>query len=411
MVVPLLPKFLHTTNCPMCGAPADGNGWSLSGCRPWAIYTCTAGHSFIAELPTGHAYIHRLHFSPATNELVGDLSGFLPSDFARYHRFPDDRPLSMDVSKVKPSLHASAVIINCLDFIYGHSLLKLLNLSRFVKLFPQDDLIVIVPSSLKWLVPPTAAEIWSVDWEWERGKVHNPFLDSCISKIVGDYGEVRLARLDPHPHPLDIDIGLHEIPSFDRATWAKATPQVTIVLRDDRPWGQLRWFESVPGVRRLFWTTGIGRQVQRIRVHRLMRLIRRSVPLTSFSIIGIGRRIRTRPGAKDLRERNFPTPFTEREWLRICSESQVVIGIHGSHMLLPSCAAGSTIDLIPKERLGNIWQDLLVNAADSREALLYYRSLPITSSANTTAAVAVSLLTEMPSMLNRLGVKRSQQSL
>ncbi len=77
----------------------------------------------------------------------------------------------------------------------------------------------------------------------------------------------------------------------------------------------------------------------------------------------------------------------EKEICRVYSQSRLVIGLHGSNMLLPSAHAGMTIDLID-ERWGNFAQDILYQESDPRMASFRYRFLPYQTSNDTLAFIA-----------------------
>jgi hypothetical protein len=93
------------------------------------------------------------------------------------------------------------------------------------------------------------------------------------------------------------------------------------------------------------------------------------------------------------------TTGLERNWCRMYSASHLVIGVHGSNMLIPSGLAGAVIDLIPDERWGNIMQDILFQRGDQRGTLYRYRFLPLQASAETVAGIARSMLLSFPDML------------
>ncbi|MET0626704.1 MAG: hypothetical protein ABW250_27475, partial [Pyrinomonadaceae bacterium] len=64
----------------------------------------------------------------------------------------------------------------------------------------------------------------------------------------------------------------------------------------------------------------------------------------------------------------------ERGWCERYAASHVVVGVHGSNMLLPSAHAGGVVELIGPERWGNFTQDVLFREArDCRETLFRYR--------------------------------------
>ena len=64
---------------------------------------------------------------------------------------------------------------------------------------------------------------------------------------------------------------------------------------------------------------------------------------------------------------------------QVYAESRLVIGVHGSNMLLPSGHAGMTLDLMPDDRWGNFGQDISDQEEDVRLSSFRYRFLPISS--------------------------------
>jgi hypothetical protein len=88
---------------------------------------------------------------------------------------------------------------------------------------------------------------------------------------------------------------------------------------------------------------------------------------------------------------------TERRWCEEYAASHLVIGIHGSSMLLPSAHAGGVLELLPPDRLGNLGQDLLVRG-DVRDALARYRFVDQQTSPDDVAKAAHSFITEYPEL-------------
>ena len=57
----------------------------------------------------------------------------------------------------------------------------------------------------------------------------------------------------------------------------------------------------------------------------------------------------------------------------VYSESRMVVGVHGSNMLLPTAHAGMAVDLMPRDRWGNLAQDNLMR--DNNLQMMQYRSV------------------------------------
>jgi hypothetical protein len=119
---------------------------------------------------------------------------------------------------------------------------------------------------------------------------------------------------------------------------------------------------------------------------RLASRLRRRWPALDLAIIGRASPGRLPGWIKDWR-RVSVDERTERMWCERASASDLVVGVHGSHLLLPSALAGATFELMPEERWGNFLQDLLISTEDPRETLLRYRVLPCAISPNTLAEI------------------------
>ena len=126
----------------------------------------------------------------------------------------------------------------------------------------------------------------------------------------------------------------------------------------------------------------------------VVRQVQRHVPDAQFVAIGLGRSHRLPTSIRDLRTTKI-TQDDERTWLAEYARSRVVIGVHGSHMLLPSAFAGAVVDLLPPRKLSNIAQDLIVTSSTESEPklnLFRYRILPDSVGADVVSEVIVSLL-------------------
>jgi hypothetical protein len=110
---------------------------------------------------------------------------------------------------------------------------------------------------------------------------------------------------------------------------------------------------------------------------RLARQAQQVIPNLRVVIVGLGRTGSFPKEFVDLRQASM-TAVSERLWCAEYARSHVVLGVHGSNMLLPSALAGAVVDLLPRFKLRNITQDLIIR--DEREpklCLFRYRVLPL----------------------------------
>jgi hypothetical protein len=114
-------------------------------------------------------------------------------------------------------------------------------------------------------------------------------------------------------------------------------------------------------------------------VSALAEALRRDWPTLDFAVAGLsgdGGDGAFPAWVRDLRRPSVDED-AERRWCARYAESHVVVGVHGSNMLLPSAHAGAVVELIGPERWGNFTQDILFrDSGDCRELLFRYRFLP-----------------------------------
>jgi hypothetical protein len=374
----------------------------MPGMRNLADLLCAkCGRAFYADLPAGHGLYYPMLLERATG-IVHDkhnvkwFSNWLRDSYA--NRIES----SIDFHGEDLRSLEQPVLLNCLDTLYGHCLLKLLNAQYYLDHHPELDLIVLVPRFLRWMVPDGAAAIWTIDWPLRRGTEWNDWLAAELHRRISVLSECRLSIGFSHPYPGDYDIErFTRVRPFQVDQWSTSStrPTVTFVWREDRVWRNLRRYERSQGVNE--WLKGkLGLtqdplDEQKERVVALARTLQETFPQVDFAVVGMGQ-----PGGlpgwiADLRTLET-TDRVERAWCERYAQTHVVIGVHGSNMLLPSAHAGAMIELVPGQRWSNLVQDVLPTALDVREAMCRYRFLPLDSSPTTVAEVTTSLFRYVP---------------
>ena len=385
-----IPDADHT--CPYCAISLKANGWHIPGMRNLADLTCPrCGREFYGDLAAGQALYSPMLIEKATGVVhdkwrIGWFADWLRDSYQ--NRVTSH--VGFTVEEFRPPRHA--VLLNCLDRLYGHCLLKLLNAQYYLDHRSDLDLIILVPRFLRWMVPKGPAAIWTVDLPLRQGTEWNDWLATEIKRRVESLETCWLSVGFSHPHPADYSIerftGVRPFPVDD---WSRHSeqPMVTFVWREDRVWGDsARLHGLAPRLeRRLGWV----RSQQKQRVLRLAMAMQHIAPQIRFSVAGLGR-----PGGlphwiADMRSLEV-TESTERAWCELYAQSHVVIGVHGSNMLLPSAHAGAVVELMPPERWGNMLQDLLLRDTDCREILFRFRIVPISIEPDELAALVVELV-------------------
>ena len=386
-MISLCPKLDVDYKCPECQVALDIKDWYIPGARNLADLECPqCKNEFFGDLPAGQALYTPILINKHTGKIYGPYSG---QWFARWldvsYANRTSVPLAFTVEEFKPP--RNVVLLNCLDVLYGHSLLKLLNAQYYLDHRPDFDLVVIVPKILRWMVPDGVAAIWTIDLPLKRGMEWNDWFAQELKKWVGNFASCWLSLAYSHPPPKYYSIErFTQVKPFNINEWDERIPTITYIWRDDRLWADF-------GIKTPYkWrNSGLGKLVQRKRVFALATRLRKVFPELEFSITGLGKPGGFPPWVKDLRKEKIDEEV-ERTWCKQYAKSHVVIGIHGSNMLLPSAHAGASVELMPPERWGNIIQDILLPVIDSREALYRYRIVPSSISVADLSSIVGSLI-------------------
>jgi hypothetical protein len=290
------------------------------------------------------------------------------------------------------------LLLNCLDLLYGHALLKLLNAQHHLEHDAGFDLVVLVPRYLRWLVPDGVAAVWTVDVPLRRGGLWSDWLAGEVARRLEPAGEAWLSLAVPHPHPSAFRIERFTgVAPFALDAWHAPgrRPTVTYVWRDDRGWSSDGAGRGALLSRVLRRPGGAEGESQAQRVTALAGSLRGRFPALDFGVVGLGEAGGLPDWMADLRT-PAPDAATERAWCARYADSHVVVGVHGSNMLLPSAHAGAVVELVPPDRWGNLTQDLLFPALEPHEAALRFRALPLGAETRDLHDVVASLLVDLP---------------
>jgi hypothetical protein len=369
--------------CPYCRVRLGVRGWHVPGMRNLADLLCPAcGRAFYGDLAAGQALYTPMLLEKATGAVhdahgVEWFAGWLRDSYARRA----DEPVPFDVRE-RRAVTRPVVLLNCLDTLYGHSLLKLLNAQYYLDRRADVDLVLVVPSALAWMAPDGAAQVWSVGLPLRRGTEWNEWLAREVRRRVEAFGHASLGHALSHPRPDEFDIErFTRVEPFPLGEWDARLerPAVTFIWRDDRPW-RAPTGEAPPQrrgrLRRLLASRSRPSGRQDELVSELAETLRRDLPALDFAVAGLaedGGRGGLPGWVGDLRRASLDDD-AERAWCERYAASHVVVGVHGSNMLLPSAHAGGVVELVGPERWGNFTQDVLFrDAGDCRETLFRYR--------------------------------------
>jgi hypothetical protein len=383
-MIQIKPEIRHESDCPYCGKSLIPERVLWQGIHVCAVCRCPAcGAEIIDDLACGHS----LHASCRVDLKAGKL--FLDDIYSRsWFGNPflesllnprEDLEISLTVEIFKE--FKTVVVLNCIDFLYGHSLLKLLNAEAHLDGRDGYGLVVIIPRFLRWMVPSGVAEVWTVNIPLAEARNYYPDLDRLVHQECRRFEEVFLSPAHSHP-------GLFDITRFtgvEKHDFTLPEYRITFIWREDRPWLVSRLW--VRASRRSRAVRFLLLQWQNYKIINLFSRLRKSYSEARFTVAGLGETTSFPPWIDDRRTGRFDDA-TERELCRIYAESRLVIGVHGSNMLLPSAHAGLVIELVPEERWSNFAQDLLIHEEKPLIASYRFRLLPLQTSLRVIARIA-----------------------
>jgi hypothetical protein len=413
-MIPLSPVTQSLHQCVYCLTALEVMGWYMPGMRSLADLRCkTCGREFFGDMATGQALYTPMLLEKKTGEVFDQHNvNWFADWFRESYASRVDSPVPFVVVEQLP-ITRPVVLLNCIDTLYGHSLLKLLNAQYYIDQQPDLDLVVLVSSLLSWMVPKGAAQVWIVDLPLSRGTEWNDWLAREIHRRTGEWDQAFLSVAFPHPHPGDFDIerftGVKPFP-VDEWLQRLERPTVTFVWREDRQWRPPKVGIKARGVARFAGRLHSDRKAledQAQEIIQLARGLQREWPVIDFAVVGIGHPAGFPDWIEDIRKPVLDE-VTEVEWCSRYAASHLVIGAHGSNMLLPSAHAGGFIELLPPERWGNYLQDIFLGQGDVRDTFFRCRFVPASTTAAELSMLAASILRKYPAFTVMMGGESSR---
>lgn len=351
-------------------------------------------------IPTGHAALFSIAFSQKTEKVKYDqnTAAWLAEPLIASIRkgFSVERKITKKVFEPKKEV----ILLNCLDSCYGHVFLKLLNAQDYLRTYPDKGLILLMPSGFQWLLPEGIAELWEVEGKLKDFDQRISNLDLFIKKEIGRFDSVLVSQVPVHPdiHRFDLKAFL-KTDKFDLADFEKKPSQITFILREDRFWlnNRLDVFLQKVAISKGWMNT--LRPYFAWKQNRLFAKLAREIHRLSegkyhFAAAGLGKTGNLPSSIKDQRYAKIDDKV-EKEWCELYATSQVVIGIHGSNMLIPTALSAGFIELLPRHKIYNLTEDI---AMDHKGRYMQFlgRYLDEFSSVKLVATHVVSMISWFP---------------
>lgn len=382
--------------CPDCGCQlSQPHDLIFQGQHVLADIVCTCcDETYYQIYPVGHGAVFpvaftksgkRAHYPEAAKHWMAlPLIRSMVADFS----------VELEIEIIRRAPADSIILLNCLDDCWGHVFQKILNAQRHLEGSPSQGLVILIPENFLWLVPEGIAEVWVVKGKLSDLKKKVDNLNTFVKAQYTRFAQVFLSKANIQPDATKIEMErFAKIPKFDLSSFDKTPTVVTFLWREDRFWHRYAWEEFVFLASVKFGVSAFSKPYflfrQWAKYLLLAKRIKKEFPKATFRVVGLGKR-RGLSFAEDLRVLQ-PNERDEAEWCRIYASSHLVIGVHGSHMLLPTALAAGYIELLPRWKLDRFGEDIAQGYPDRRMQFLG-RTLDGFASVKLVARNAVSML-------------------
>lgn len=335
--------------------------------------------SILESLPVNQSYLEQYSYHEksgilknASNETVN--ANWFSEKLVSISE-PKDDSVEIDITVYKE--YRDVIILNTLDYVYGHSLLYLLNLQRLREKHENLGIIVLVQPMFRWMIKREGiAEIWTVKLAFSEFNYFHSDLSDKINRQLDRFSKVYISS--GHVIPTNESIDIENFTGIRPYNFViePASPSITFIWREDPDRLWIRNFYILKGCKKL----GLSKVLlpfHFLRVLYLFSLIRKKTGNKyRLAVAGLGSFGRMPSYIEDHRIKTF-VEESERKLCTLYSQSILVFGVHGSSMLLPSAHAGMTVSLMPSKRWGNFIEDILYTESDPRVATFQKRVVPI----------------------------------
>ena len=351
--------------CPFCDSGSLNLAENIfQGIHFIGKYNCTTcTKSFFQTLPTGHDLDFPISFDESGELLKTDTDVTLWFVRPLLDSLFKEKRIDVTIEKEVFRQTEDAIILNCLDDCFGHAFAKLWNFPILKARYPNKSIIMFLPKRMRWLVPDGVDEVWSFNASFvDLENLLTNLGDEVRKNLLPRFSSVFASKSSTHLGPGTVDLkAFLKTERFDLNKFGNTPPRITFVLREDRFWHPYRVefflfkvFVKLQLAKNLFvWR-------QNFLVDRAVRRIKKKLANAEFYATGLNRTGKLSSVITDLRMKSLSAE-NERQWCDVYSKSHIVIGVHGSNMLIPSALSGGFIEILPRDKIKHIAEDTLVN--------------------------------------------------
>jgi hypothetical protein len=363
-----------------CGGQYNFSEYLWQGLHVCRKIICDKCNRVIIEsIPVNQSVMEQYRFYPETGTIKNNENKTVTDNWytekLKSIGFPNNEVVELEVKIL--NRFDEVIILNTLDYVYGHSLLFLLNLQRIIENRKTMGIILLVQPMLKWMIPKSdIAEVWTVDLGFNKLNSFYPDLSNKLNQQLVRFKKVYLSK--GHLIPTNRNIEIEKFTGIKPYSFSNepVEPKITFIWREDPDRMWIRNYYLLKGFKKL----GISKLLIPFQYFRLIYfsfLINKKLKRKcSFTVAGLGNTFKLPAYINDQRVRSFDEE-SEKRLCTLYSQSILVIGVHGSSMLLPSVHAGMTISMMPSKRWGNFAEDILFTEQDIRLATFQRRIVPL----------------------------------
>lgn len=304
----------------------------------------SSSKEYIKLLPSDDSVAYTITFDYKSKEIIeGERNWFnepLIEKIDKERVLPQEKVKRIDFSKKK---HNKCIILNLLDYCYGHSLVKLLNVESFYRTYSEThDLFIISFPDVEDYIPQGKFNNCLLDVTFgEIKKIYS--LQAIIEKVREQYGEVDFGVLDAY---LRIEDRKAKAAFYNfygaKENVYRDKKLVTFHYRADngRSWGEKDQRKNVT-----------------VLLTELRNYFSKDVV---FCVIGDKDKNTFPEWVLDKRIERYPNPIVH-EYSQIISSSVLMVSVTGSNLVLPSLICDGMIVHFVKEPLMRLTGTDVVN--------------------------------------------------
>lgn len=323
---------------------------------------CVCQNTFYATLPVGHSTLFPVSFRKDGSQATYDPKAAL------WHALPlvksmtsPPRIQGINIDLQTYSECRKIILLNCLDPCYGHSLYKLFHILHLREAYPDWGIAAIITPNLAWLLKGQVAEAWCVHVSAANTNENLTELNEFVNRQMDRFEEIAISKANFSNVFGKIDIyKLIPCTPFRLENYSRSPFRVTFVLREDRYWLKsklLNWlFFGSNKYKARKYTNPLLTRRQNHLYGKVAKRIRKHLPEAEFYAVGLGNEGSLSGIIHDWRLCR-PSEEDEHSWLRLYASSHLVIGIHGSGMILPSSLAAAFINIVPRYKIDHIAEE------------------------------------------------------